>query len=50
MIMVWLMLAVMAGALVYIGSNIYDKGYKQLGAVFILVGVFQLIAQIVVML
>lgn len=40
----------MAGALIYIGSIVSDKGYRQLGTVFILVGLFQLIAELVVIL
>lgn len=47
MTMVLLLLTVIAGALIHIGSTIYDKGYRQLGTVFILVGLFQIIAELI---
>jgi hypothetical protein len=47
MLIIWVLLTTVAIALIYFGSKFIDIGYNQLGAVMMLVGVFQLIAEMV---
>lgn len=47
MLVIWVLLALLAISLIYIGSKFVDLKQKQLGLLMILIGCFQLLAQLI---
>jgi hypothetical protein len=45
MIMIYTLLTIIAILFIIYGNKIYDRGYKQVGMLLILIGLFQLLGQ-----
>lgn len=50
MLLIWFLLSALATILIYTGSKLCDKGHNETGTLFILVGIFQFMAELVVLL
>jgi hypothetical protein len=50
MLVIWLLLTAFAVTLIYVGSKFCDMGRSQIGTLMILVGTFQLMAELVALL